>query len=117
MSDTTNPQEFAAILLQCEKGLVHDKASELLREAVAAVKEQGKPAEINVRMKITPVKNNTGVVQIEANPTAKIPQPARKPAMFFADDEGGLHRNDPTQREFDYAPTAADGKSAAASRD
>ncbi|MHA0288298.1 hypothetical protein ACXYX3_17835 [Mycobacterium sp. C3-094] len=118
MSDNNPPQEFASILLACEKGLVHDKASELLREAVAAVKDQGKPAEINIRMKITPVKNNTAVVQIEANPTAKIPQAPRRPAIFYTDDDGGLHRNDPTQREFDYGTnTATDGKSAAAGRD
>lgn len=103
MSDNENQQEFATILLQCEKGLVHDKASELLRDAVAAVKELGKDAEVNIALKITPVKNNPRVVQIVGKPTAKIPEPARPPSIFFADDNGGLHRNDPEQREFDYA--------------
>lgn len=115
MSDNNDKQEFAAILLQCEKGLVHDKASELMREAVAAVKDLGKAAEVTIKLTITPVKNNTRVVQIEAKPSAKIPEPPRSPSIFFADDNGGLHRNDPTQREFDYEP--ADGKSAAAGRD
>lgn len=114
MSDN-NKQEFATILLQCEKGLVHDKASELMRDAVSAVKELGKTAKVNIELTITPVKNNTRVVQIEAKPTAKIPQPPRAPSIFYADDTGGLHRNDPEQREFDYAPT--DGRTAAAGRD
>lgn len=113
--DNIENQEFATILLQCEKGIVHDKASELMRTAVAAVKDLGKEAEVHIAMKITPVKNNPRVVQIVAKPTAKIPEPARPPSIFFADDNGGLHRNDPEQREFDYQPS--DNKSAAAGRD
>lgn len=114
-----NKQEFATILLQCEKGRVHDKASEIMREAVAAVKELGKPAKVSIEFTITPVKNNSRVVQIEAKPSAKIPEPPRAPSIFFADDEGGLHRNDPTQGElWDTNNTAAtDGKTAAAGRD
>ena len=45
-------------------------------------------------------------------------QPPTVTKIFFADDEGGLHRNDPNQRElWDSNDTAADGKSAAAGRD
>lgn len=119
MSESEAPkQEFAAILLQVNKGLAHDKASEELRAAVAAVKELGKPAEMTVKLKITPVKNNSSVVQIEAATAVKIPKPPVKPAIFFADDEGGLHRNDPTQRSLYDPPTEhADGKTAAAGKD
>lgn len=108
-------QEFAAMLVQHGKGLVHDQASELLRKATAAVKDLGKPAEINIKVKITPVKNNTRVVQVDAKATAKIPEPITPPAIFFADDDGGLHRNDPTQREL--WDDASDSKTAAAGRD
>jgi hypothetical protein len=117
MSETTGgAQEFASILVQHGKGIAHDKASALLREAVAAVKEHGKGAEVTVKLKITPVKNNPRIVQIEAKPSANIPQPEPTPAIFFADDQGGLHRNDPEQREFEYG-TSTDNKSAAAGRD
>lgn len=119
MPDNTDKQEFAAILLQPGLALEHDKASKLLREATAAVKELGKPAEVNIRLRIDPVKNNNSVVQIAARATAKVPQPATVAKIFFADDEGGLHRNDPNQRELwdrDNTDTT-DGKSAAAGRD
>lgn len=117
MSDNkTEPQqEFAATLLNISKGLAHDKASALLTQAVAAVKEQGKPAELTMKVKIEPVKNNSRVVQITARTDAKIPQAPIAATIFFADDQGGLHRNDPEQHEIDYS--TADGKSAAAGRD
>lgn len=120
MSDSTREpqQEFAATLLNISKGLAHDKASALLTQAVAAVKEQGKAAELVMKVRIEPVKNNSRVVQITAATAAKIPQAPIAPTIFFADDEGGLHRNDPEQRELDYtAPATSDGKSAAAGRD
>lgn len=117
MSDNgTDKQEFAAILLQPGLALEHDKASKLLREATAAVKELGKPAEVNIRIRIEPVKNNNSVVQIAARATSKVPQAPTVAKIFFTDDEGGLHRNDPRQREFDF-PATTDGKSAAAGRD
>lgn len=118
MSDNRSEpkQEFAATLLNISKGLAHDKASALLTEAVAAVKEQGKSAELVMKVKIDPVKNNSRVVQITARTEAKIPQAPIAPTIFFADDQGGLHRNDPEQHEIDYSVTA-DGKTAAAGRD
>ena len=118
MSDNTNDQakqEFAAILLQPGLALEHDRASKMLREATAAVKELGKAAEVNIKLRIEPVKNNNSVVQIAARATAKVPQPPTVAKIFFADDEGGLHRNDPTQREFEYG--ANDGKTASAGHD
>ena len=118
MSDNNDKQEFAAILLQPGLALEHDKASKLLREATAAVKELGKPAEVNIRVRIEPVKNNSSVVQIAARATSKIPQPPTVTKIFYADDEGGLHRNDPNQRElWDTTTDATDGKSAADARD
>lgn len=118
MSDNENEQakqEFAAILLQPGLALEHDRASKLLREATAAVKDLGKAAEVNIRLRIEPVKNNNSVVQIAARATAKVPQPPTVSKIFFADDEGGLHRNDPNQGSL-YEETT-DGKTAAAGRD
>lgn len=116
MSDNEK-QEFAAVLLQLGKGREHDKASELLTEAVAAVKELGKPAEMTIKLRIDPMKNNSRVVQITAKAAASIPKPPNPPTIFFADDEGGLHRNDPDQREMWTSEQVADGKTAAAGRD
>src|SRR4051812_23077248 len=97
-NNTEKQQEFAAILLQPGLALEHDKASKLLREATAAVKELGKPAVVNIQLRIEPVKNNSSVVQIAAKASSKLPPQPTVAKIFYADDEGGLHRNDPTQR-------------------
>jgi hypothetical protein len=115
-NNTKKQQEFAAILLQPGLALEHDKASKLLREATAAVKELGKPAEVNIKLRIEPVKNNSSVVQIAAKATSKLPPQPTVAKIFYADDEGGLHRNDPTQRPL-WENDAADGKTAAAGPD
>jgi hypothetical protein len=46
--------------------------------------------------------------------TAKIPE-EKSDSIWFTDDDGGLHRNDPEQYQMNYG--TADGKSAAAGRD
>lgn len=118
MSDKPNQQELATFLVQHQKGIAHDKVSQELRDAVAAVQEQGKAATVTLQVKIEPFKGNPDVLSTTITSAAKIPKPAPKPGIYYPDEDGGLHRNDPRQREFDYGPTQpADGKAAAAGKD
>lgn len=117
MPDNDNKQELATFLVQHQKGIAHDKVSQEFREAVAAVQEHGKAATVTLQLKIEPFKGNPDVLSTTITSTAKIPKPAPKPAVYYPDEEGGLHRNNPEQREFDYGPTATDGKTAAAGKD
>ncbi|BBZ65785.1 hypothetical protein MINS_12140 [Mycolicibacterium insubricum] len=97
-------EEFAAVLVGHNKGLAHDKASRLLRDAVEAVKLTGKKATVTVALTISPLKNNRRAVQVGDKVTAAIPEPKLE-SVWYADDEGGLHRNDPEQYRIDYEPT------------
>lgn len=103
------PSEFAAVLMQHAKGTAHDKATKLLSEAVDAVRQTGKNASVTVTLKLSAVKNNPNVVAIEDAVTAKVPEEKRG-SMWFSDDSGGLHRNDPAQydlfEESEAAPAA-----------
>lgn len=108
--------EFATLLETHRKGLAHDEASRKLREAVTAVQLTGKPATVTVKIAIKPVEKIPNAFRIQDTITASIPQEPRT-SMWFGDEEGGLHRNDPNQREFDYTTTASDGKTAAAGKD
>lgn len=114
--NTDEKNEFAAVLLQHRKGIIHDKASQLLRDAVEAVKLTGKKGEVTVKLTISPMKGNNAVVALDAQASASIPE-EKQSSIWFTDTEGRLHRNDPNQRAFDYGSTAADSKSAAAGRD
>jgi hypothetical protein len=118
MTDNKNQQELATLLVQYQKGIAHDKVSQELRDAVAAVQDQGKAATVTLQVKIEPFKGNPDVLSTTITSNAKIPKPAPKPAIYYPDENGGLHRNDPKQRElWEDAADTADGKSAAAGRD
>lgn len=105
--------EFAAVLMQHAKGTAHDKATKLLSEAVDAVRQTGKNASVTVTLKLSAVKNNPNVVAIEDTVTAKVPEEKRG-SMWFSDDSGGLHRNDPNQESLFDAPPPAQAPASAA---
>lgn len=112
------PSEFAAVLIQHKNGLAHDEATERLREVVEAVKATGQPGNVTVTLAVKPVPKIPGAYRIIDSVTAKIPREERT-SMWFGDENGGLHRNQPGL----YGPVSAettpgiDGKSAAAGRD
>lgn len=113
--------EYAAVLVQHRKGIEHDKATRKLREAVAAVKKTGKPAKVTVEISIKPVGSVPNAVKADVRVNDSIPE-EKESSMWFVDDDGGMHRQDPTQRPLweDASPTtttAVDGKSAAAGTD
>jgi hypothetical protein len=106
--------EFASVLLNHAKGRAHDEASAKLREAVEAVQQLGKVAKVTVELSVHPVPNNSAVVSLQDKVTASIPTEKRA-SIWFPDDDGALHRNDPNQRElWEDERTPADGKTAAA---
>ncbi|UOK18038.1 hypothetical protein QLQ75_gp44 [Gordonia phage Santhid] len=95
MSDSESP-EFSTLLLQHAKGRAHDEATRKLAQLVTAVKETGKGGSITVQIKVVPDKKIDGVVKIEDKVTASIPFD-QSTSMWFTDDNGQLHRNDPKQ--------------------
>lgn len=110
--------EFATLLLTHKKGLAHDEATRKLREAVEAVQRTGKAATVTVKFAIKPVEKIPNAFRIQDTVTAAIPDEPRT-SMWFGDENGGLHRNDPNQRSLydDDETDTADGKTAAAGRD
>jgi hypothetical protein len=112
-----DPSEFASVLLQHAKGRAHDEATDKLKEAVEAVKKFGVSATVTVSFKVHPVKNNSTVVKLEDTVTAKIPTEPRS-SMWFPDEQGALHRNQPgLYGDVDADTIPADTKSAAAGKD
>lgn len=115
MPDNETAPEFASILISHAKGRAHDKASELLAEAVDAVIRTGSAADVTVKLGLKLMPGTEGVVRIESKVTAKIPEEAVS-SIWFADDHGGLHRSDPNQASL-FDNDARDGKTAAAGHD
>ncbi|WP_367128283.1 hypothetical protein [Saccharothrix sp. HUAS TT1] len=97
--DDEPQQEYAALLVQADKGRVHERASEQLTALLKAVRATGKGGSLTVKFDIKPDKGSDGErVTVAGSVAAKVPAPDAKTSIFFVDEDGGLHRNDPHQQ-------------------
>lgn len=110
------PQDFGAVFLSHAKGRAHDEASKLLKETVEAVKRTGKPGSVTVKIAVKPVGNVPNAYKLSDAVSASIPEDPRT-SIWYADDDGSLHRNDPNQGSLYSESDVRDGKSAAAGHD
>lgn len=92
---------FADFLNEHTKGLHHTKASETLQELVGAVVDTGKKGTMTITVTVEPMKGNADALLTTINVAAKLPAQPVKAAVFYADGEHNLTRNDPNQPTFD----------------
>lgn len=101
---------FTDVLRDIRKGRVVDAASDQLAEVVRAVLATDKPGELTIKLSIKPQGKGDNAVIVGAKVTAKAPQATLPDALFFADLDGDLLRDDPTQtRMFADAGDKIDG--------
>lgn len=98
-----NEQDFAAVFLGHAKGRAHTEASKKLAEVVEAVMETGKPGSVTVKLTVSRDKEIKSMVKLADSITAKVPIEPRR-SMWFPDDDGQLHRNEPKQEPLFDAP-------------
>ncbi len=89
---------FTDVLRDIRKGRVVDAASDELAEVVRAVLDTSKPGELTLKLKIKPQGKGDNAVIVSAEVKAKRPQADLPDALFFADIDGDLLRDDPTQQ-------------------
>jgi len=87
------------ILREYRNGRAADLASRKLAELVQAVDETGKGGSLTITIKVKPENGGGSQKTLACEVKAKMPEAALAEAIFFSDDEGALHRSDPTQRE------------------
>jgi hypothetical protein len=87
------------ILREYRNGRAADVASRKLAELVQAVDETGKGGTLTITFKVKPEKGGGSQKTIACDVKAKMPESDLPDAVFFSDEEGSLHRSDPTQRE------------------
>lgn len=85
------------VLRDMRKGRVVEAASEELAEVVRAVLDTNKPGELVIKLTVKPQGKGDNAVIVSAKLTAKLPQSDLPDALFFADLDGDLLRDDPTQ--------------------
>ena len=87
------------ILRDIRKGMVAEAAGEELAQVVRAVTATGKPGSLTIKLTVKPQKGDSEQVVISSKLSATTPTADMPEAIFFADMEGDLHRNDPRQPE------------------
>lgn len=75
--------------------------SALLASAVIAATKTGKKASVTLRLEVQPEKDALNFV---TKATSNLPGDRQPLCIFYSDDEGGLHRDDPTQKELELTP-------------
>ncbi|GHH67506.1 hypothetical protein GCM10017673_14600 [Streptosporangium violaceochromogenes] len=88
---------FADILRDIRAGAVSDRAAAAMQELVAAVQELGKKGTLTVVLTVEPMKGNEAALAVSGEVALKLPKASPKAAVFFADAEHNLVRDDPRQ--------------------
>lgn len=104
---------FAAFLQEQRGGEAHAEASALLQDLILAATATGKTGSLTVQIKVKPSKAGGRTVTITDVVKATIPEHDREISVFYVDDDGNLHRNDPRQQTLPLA--AVDAKEAVTS--
>lgn len=87
---------------------VSEDTRDTLNDLVHACTETGKTGEMTLKIKIKPIAGKAGQVEIDANVTAKMPQPTRGKTILFANEKNGLQRTDPRQQTIDGVRTVTE---------
>jgi hypothetical protein len=105
MTDTehdapTTDRTFWSWLREHKRGSLHSELSEELATLIAAVQEHEKAGSLTLKISVAPASDGRMVV-VTDDVTSKIPQADRGASLFFTDEAGGLHREDPMQMKLD----------------
>ncbi|MEU0465063.1 hypothetical protein ABZ215_13750 [Amycolatopsis sp. NPDC006131] len=92
-----NAPDFAVFITQAGKGKTHRELTAALQEVTKSVLQTLKPGKITLTLTFKPQKGVEGALLITDQVTTSIPRFDRPASIFYADDTGGLHRNDPRQ--------------------
>ena len=96
------PNAFLVTLGQIRHGEAAAEASRRLDECLCAVRETGKKGKVTVELDIKPMSQDGDQIMIKVSSKAAIPLPEVPAAVFFLDEDNGLHTSDPNQSEFEF---------------
>jgi hypothetical protein len=102
MPDTTEDPDgpdirpFSQFLTELRKGAVHDEASKLLHDLIAAVQETRKSGSLTLTIGVD-LHKDTDMLVIKDAVTTKLPRLPRPASIWYVDADGNPSRNDPQQ--------------------
>lgn len=101
---------FTATLQELDRGKLVTSASEAFHELIAACMDTGKAGSLTLVVKLEPNALYDDRFEVIGTVTTKLPQPQVRKSIMFADKDGNLVRNDPTQEAFEFAPVQSADK-------
>jgi hypothetical protein len=112
---TTKPEDangFLSMLQLLDKGVFIAAAGEAQAEVLKAIRSTNQKGKLTITLDIVPVPKTDGA-QVSITPSLKVttPKQSARAKLFFTDEDGALHRNDPNQMEMGFtvkAPAAED---------
>lgn len=105
-TDPDSSTDFAVLLCKMNDGHDNHELTAALRDAVAAVRDTGRPAKVTYVVEIKPVsKDSRNAYTLTGAVTRKLPSLPRGTTIVWTDPEGNLHDQNPAQRAlFDPIP-------------
>ena len=97
-SETTQPRDFVAFLLEQSQGKTNSELSAGLRDLAERVTETGKKGSITLTVSIEPMKDVDGPLIVTDKITLKLPEHDRIASVFYRGRDGNLTNRDPNQR-------------------
>lgn len=88
---------FTDVLRDIRKGKVVDRLGEEMAQVVQGVLDTNKGGELVLKLSVKPQGKGDNAVIVSAKISTKVPQADLPDALFFADLDGDLLREDPTQ--------------------
>lgn len=90
--------DFAVTLVAMNKGATHRELTEKLAELVNSVTKVKKSGKLQLTITVKPQPAIDGALFVTADIKANIPRFDPKASIFFATENGGLVRDDPSQQ-------------------
>ena len=105
MTATPNPiepQDFLVFLAAQAGGGTVTELSDGLAELVRRVADTGKKGSISLTVAVEPMKGGDGkTMVVKDSISLKLPEYDRTASVYFTDEDGRLHRNNPQQIAWD----------------
>lgn len=86
------------------RGTLDDELTAAMAEVTQAVTSLNEKGQVVVKITITPAGSGGRTVSVAGVVEAKPPTPAPEVSIFYADGDGGLHRDDPYQTRIGVDP-------------
>lgn len=92
---------FASFIRELAGGRTHAELGESLHLLVSRVTDTGKKGQLILMIEVGPMKGDPETLVVTDKIRTKLPEHDRKPAVFWADKDGNLTRDNPAMLPFE----------------